>query len=86
MKCKVISLIKVKQGNHLPYFIVRAIGIENEEDAEYLDEDDYWNSCHHYRNSKKNFFLLLNRKSKRWKICIQQIVEEMLLVMVHLLD
>ena len=38
MKCKVISLIKVKQGNHLPYFIVRAIGIENEEDAEYLDE------------------------------------------------
>lgn len=44
MKCKVISLIKVKQGNHLPYFIVRAIGIENEEDAEYLDEDDYWNS------------------------------------------
>ena len=42
--------------------------------------------CHHYRNSKKNYFLLLNRKSKRWKICIQQIVEEMLLVMVHLLD
>lgn len=80
-------MIKVKQGNHLPYFIVRAIGIENEEDAEYLDEDDYWNSLsHHYRNSKKNYFLLLNRKSKRWKICIQQIVEEMLLVMVHLLD
>ena len=84
MKCKVISLIKVKQGNHLPYFIVRAIGIENEEDAEYLDEDDYWNSLSPL--PKKNYFLLLNRKSKRWKICIQQIVEEMLLVMVHLLD
>lgn len=40
MKCKVISLIKVKQGNHLPYFIVRAIGIENEEDERRAADND----------------------------------------------
>lgn len=56
MKCKVISLIKVKQGNHLPYFIVRAIGIENEEDAEYLDEDDYWNSLSPLPKFEKKLF------------------------------
>lgn len=43
MICKIINFTKVKQENHLPYFIVEAIGIENEKDAELFDEDDYWN-------------------------------------------
>lgn len=86
MKCKVISLIKVKQGNHLPYFIVRAIGIENEEDAEYLDEDDYWNSLSPLPKFEKKLFPPTESQVKALEICIQQIVEEMLLVMVHLLD
>lgn len=43
MICKIINFTKVKQENHLPYFIVEAIGIENEKNAELFDEDDYWN-------------------------------------------
>lgn len=56
MKCKVISLIKVKQGNHLPYFIVRAIGIENDDDVEFLDEDDYWNPLSPLPKFEKKLF------------------------------
>lgn len=39
MKCNVTSFVKVERENEMPYFIIKATGVEGDESANVVDED-----------------------------------------------
>lgn len=39
MKCNVTNFTKVERDNEMPYFIIKATGVEGDENAEVIDED-----------------------------------------------